>query len=131
MRAESNVRPEEIIIEPTERGMCDVVLNDNISNELTRVGMDEESTSTYFEYDSYRFELKWRSSLFNEIKSNKEKWLAYAKEAETAPKDLTDKEKIEQLMKANQKLMEDNALLMEDNELLKGCVMEIADVVYA
>lgn len=102
-----------------------MVINTNVSEPLTKnSGTEDEATTEYYEYDSYRFELNWRSNLLEEIKGDLASWIAYAKQMEAMPKDLTDKEKIEYLLKENQ-------ALVNNNELLKGCIMELADVVFA
>lgn len=129
MRAESNQRPESVIIERTNSGLCDVIINTNISDALTRTTRtmsmgDEETTTEYYEYDSYRFELKYRTGLLDEIKSNLDVWIEYAKKEAELPTELSDKEKIEYLLNENRSLS-------SDNEMLKGCIMEIADVVFA
>lgn len=126
MRAESNQRPELVIIERTNSGLCDVIINTNISDALTRTMSmgDEEATTEYYEYDSYRFELKYRTGLLDEIKSNLDVWIEYAKKEAELPTELSDKEKIEYLLNENRSLS-------SDNEMLKGCIMEIADVVFA
>lgn len=132
MRAESNVKPEQIIIEKTNFGMCEVIINTNVSEPLTRIDVDgKETESVYYEYESYRFELKWRTGLIDEISKNLDAWILYAKELELTPTDMSDKEKIAYLLQVNKTLVNDNAVLKEDNELLKGCIMEIADVVFA
>jgi len=126
MRAESNQRPESVIIERTSAGLCDVIINTNISDTLTKTMSmgDEETTTKYYEYDSYRFELKYRTGLLEEIKSNLDTWIEYAKKDAELPVELSDKEKIEYLLNENRSLS-------SDNEMLKGCIMEIADVVFA
>ena len=126
MRAESNQRPESVIIERTSAGLCDVIINTNISDTLTKTMSmgDEETTTEYYEYDSYRFELKYRTGLLEEIKSNLDTWIEYAKKDTELPVELSDKEKIEYLLNENRSLS-------SDNEMLKGCIMEIADVVFA
>lgn len=126
MRAESNQRPESVIIERTSAGLCDVIINTNISDTLTKTMSmgDEETTTEYYEYDSYRFELKYRTGLLEEIKSNLDTWIEYAKKDAELPVELSDKEKIEYLLNENRSLS-------SDNETLKGCIMEIADVVFA
>lgn len=126
MRAESNQRPESVIIERTNSGLCDVIINTNISDALTKTMSmgDEEATTEYYEYDSYRFELKYRTGLLDEIKSNLDVWIEYAKKEAELPTELSDKEKIEYLLNENRSLS-------SDNEMLKGCIMEIADVVFA
>lgn len=126
MRAESNQRPESVIIERTSAGLCDVIINTNISDALTKTMSmgDEETTTEYYEYDSYRFELKYRTGLPEEIKSNLDTWIEYAKKDAELPVELSDKEKIEYLLNENRSLS-------SDNEMLKGCIMEIADVVFA
>lgn len=126
MRAESNQRPESVIIERTNVGLCDVIINTNISDTLTKTMSmsDEETTTEYYEYDSYRFELKYRTGLLEEIKSNLDAWIEYAKKNAELPAELSDKEKIEYLLNENRSLS-------SDNEMLKGCIMEIADVVFA
>lgn len=126
MRAESNQRPESVIIERTSVGLCDVIINTNISDTLTKTMSmgDEETTTEYYEYDSYRFELKYRTGLLKEIKSNLDTWIEYAKKDAELPVELSDKEKIEYLLNENRSLS-------SDNEMLKGCIMEIADVVFA
>lgn len=126
MRAESNQRPESVIIERTSAGLCDVIINTNISDALTKTMSmgDEETTTEYYEYDSYRFELKYRTGLLEEIKSNLDTWIEYAKKDAELPVELSDKEKIEYLLNENRSLS-------SDNEMLKGCIMEIADVVFA
>ena len=126
MRAESNQRPELVIIERTSAGLCDVIINTNISDTLTKTMSmgDEETTTKYYEYDSYRFELKYRTGLLEEIKSNLDTWIEYAKKDAELPVELSDKEKIEYLLNENRSLS-------SDNEMLKGCIMEIADVVFA
>lgn len=126
MRAESNQRPESVIIERTSAGLCDVIINTNISDALTKTMYmgDEETTIEYYEYDSYRFELKYRTGLLEEIKSNLDAWIEYAKKDAELPAELSDKEKIEYLLN-------ENCSLSSDNEMLKGCIMEIADVVFA
>lgn len=126
MRAESNQKPESVIIERTNSGLCDVIINTNISDALTRTMSmgDEETTTEYYEYDSYRFELKYRTGLLDEIKSNLDIWIEYAKKEAELPTELSDKEKIEYLLNENRSLS-------SDNEMLKGCIMEIADVVFA
>lgn len=126
MRAESNQRPESVIIERTSAGLCDVIINTNISDALTKTMFmgDEETTTEYYEYDSYRFELKYRTGLLEEIKSNLDTWIEYAKKDAELPVELSDKEKIEYLLNENRSLS-------NDNEMLKGCIMEIADVVFA
>lgn len=126
MRAESNQRPESVIIERTSVGLCDVIINTNISDALTKTMFmgDEETTTEYYEYDSYRFELKYRTGLLEEIKSNLDTWIEYAKKDAELPVELSDKEKIEYLLNENRSLS-------SDNEMLKGCIMEIADVVFA
>lgn len=126
MRAESNQRPESVIIERTSAGLCDVIINTNISDTLTKtMSMGDEATTTeYYEYDSYRFELKYRTGLLEEIKSNLDTWIEYAKKDAELPVELSDKEKIEYLLNENRSLS-------SDNEMLKGCIMEIADVVFA
>lgn len=108
--------------------MCEVIINTNIK-EVERVNsqMDDSSdsaTMTVYEYDSYRFELAYRSGLKEEITNEISTWLEYAKKYEELSPELSDKEKIEYLLKKN-------ATLSEDNEMLKGCIMEIADVVFA
>ena len=125
MRAESNQRPESVIIERTSAGLCDVIINTNISDALTKTMFmgDEETTTEYYEYDSYRFELKYRTGLLEEIKSNLDTWIEYAKKDAELPVELSDKEKIEYLLNENRSLS-------SDNEMLKGCIMEIADVVF-
>ena len=125
MRAESNQRPESVIIERTSAGLCDVIINTNISDTLTKTMSmgDEETTTEYYEYDSYRFELKYRTGLLEEIKSNLDTWIEYAKKDAELPVELSDKEKIEYLLNENRSLS-------SDNEMLKGCIMEIADVVF-
>lgn len=127
MRAESNQRPESVIIERTNAGLCDVIINTNVSDTLTKtmsMGDEEETTTEYYEYDSYRFELKYRTGLLDEIKSNLDAWIEYAKKNAELPAELSDKEKIEYLLNENRSLS-------SDNEMLKGCIMEIADVVFA
>lgn len=126
MRAESNQRPELVVIERTSAGLCDVIINTNISDTLTKTMSmgDEETTTEYYEYDSYRFELKYRTGLLEEIKSNLDTWIEYAKKDAELPVELSDKEKIEYLLNENRSLS-------SDNEMLKGCIMEIADVVFA
>ena len=126
MKAESNQRPESVIIERTSTGLCDVIINTNISDALTKTMSmgDEETTTEYYEYDSYRFELKYRTGLLEEIKSNLDTWIEYAKKDAELPVELSDKEKIEYLLNENRSLS-------SDNEMLKGCIMEIADVVFA
>jgi hypothetical protein len=126
MRAESNQRPESVIIERTNVGLCDVIINTNVSDTLTKTMSmgDEETTTEYYEYDSYRFELKYRTGLLDEIKSNLDAWIEYAKKNAELPAELSDKEKIEYLLNENRSLS-------SDNEMLKGCIMEIADVVFA
>lgn len=126
MRAESNQRPESVIIERTSTGLCDVIINTNISDTLTKTMSmgDEETTTEYYEYDSYRFELKYRTGLLEEIKSNLDTWIEYAKKDAELPVELSDKEKIEYLLNENRSLS-------SDNKMLKGCIMEIADVVFA
>ena len=126
MRAESNQRPESVIIERTSAGLCDVIINTNSSDALTKTMFmgDEETTTEYYEYDSYRFELKYRTGLLEEIKSNLDTWIEYAKKDAELPVELSDKEKIEYLLNENRSLS-------SDNEMLKGCIMEIADVVFA
>lgn len=126
MRAESNQRPESVIIERTSAGLCDVIINTNVSDTLTKIMSmgDEETTTEYYEYDSYRFELKYRTGLLDEIKSNLDAWIEYAKKNAELPAELSDKEKIEYLLNENRSLS-------SDNEMLKGCIMEIADVVFA
>nr|DAD59764.1 MAG TPA: hypothetical protein [Bacteriophage sp.] len=126
MRAESNQRPESVIIERTNSGLCDVIINTNISDALTRTMSmgDEETITEYYEYDSYRFELKYRTGLLDEIKNNLDVWIEYAKKEAELPTQLSDKEKIEYLLN-------ENCSLSSDNEMLKGCIMEIADVVFA
>lgn len=126
MRAESNQRPESVIIERTSAGLCDVIINTNISDALTKTMSmgDEETTTEYYEYNSYRFELKYRTGLLEEIKSNLDTWIEYAKKDAELPVELSDKEKIEYLLNENRSLS-------SDNEMLKGCIMEIADVVFA
>lgn len=126
MRAESNQRPESVIIERTNSGLCDVIINTNISDALTRTMSmgDEETITEYYEYDSYRFELKYRTGLLDEIKNNLDIWIEYAKKEAELPTELSDKEKIEYLLNENRSLS-------SDNEMLKGCIMEIADVVFA
>lgn len=126
MRAESNQRPESVIIERTSAGLCDVIINTNISDTLTKTMSmgDEKTTTEYYEYDSYRFELKYRTGLLEEIKSNLDAWIEYAKKNAELPAELSDKEKIEYLLNENRSLS-------SDNEMLKGCIMEIADVVFA
>lgn len=126
MRAESNQRPESVIIERTSAGLCDVIINTNISDALTKTMFmgDEETTTEYYEYDSYRFELKYRTGLLEEIKSNLDTWIEYAKKDAELPVELSDKEKIEYLLNENRSLS-------SDNEMLKGCIMEIADVIFA
>lgn len=128
MRTESNIRPEEVVIERTGTGMCEVILNTNIQEvERENIQMDNTdspATMTVYEYDSYRFELSYRSGLKEEIGKNLSDWIEYAKKSEELPQELSDKEKIEYLLKKN-------ATLTEDNEMLKGCIMEIADVVFA
>ena len=126
MRAESNQRPESVIIERTSAGLCDVIINTNISDTLTKTMFmgDEETTTEYYEYDSYRFELKYRTGLLEEIKSNLDTWIEYAKKDAELPVELSDKGKIEYLLNENRSLS-------SDNEMLKGCIMEIADVVFA
>lgn len=126
MRAESNQRPESVIIERINSGLCDVIINTNISDALTRTMSmgDEETITEYYEYDSYRFELKYRTGLLEEIKSNLDAWIEYAKKNAELPAELSDKEKIEYLLNENRSLS-------SDNEMLKGCIMEIADVVFA
>lgn len=125
MRAESNQRPESVIIERTNAGLCDVIINTNVSDTLTKIMSmgDEETTTEYYEYDSYRFELKYRTGLLDEIKSNLDAWIEYAKKNAELPAELSDKEKIEYLLNENRSLS-------SDNEMLKGCIMEIADVVF-
>ena len=126
MRAESNQRPELVVIERTSAGLCDVIINTNISDTLTKTMSmgDKETTTEYYEYDSYRFELKYRTGLLEEIKSNLDTWIEYAKKDAELPVELSDKEKIEYLLNENRSLS-------SDNEMLKGCIMEIADVVFA
>lgn len=126
MRAESNQRPESVIIERTNAGLCDVIINTNVSDTLTKTMSmgDEKTTTEYYEYDSYRFELKYRTGLLDEIKSNLDAWIEYAKKNAELPAELSDKEKIEYLLNENRSLS-------SDNEMLKGCIMEIADVVFA
>lgn len=126
MRAESNQRPESVIIERINSGLCDVIINTNISDVLTRTMPmgDEETITEYYEYDSYRFELKYRTGLLDEIKNNLDVWIEYAKKEAELPTELSDKEKIEYLLNENRSLS-------SDNEMLKGCIMEIADVVFA
>lgn len=108
--------------------MCEVILNTNIQEvERENIQMDNTdslATMTVYEYDSYRFELSYRSGLKEEIGNNLSDWIEYAKKSEELPQELSDKEKIEYLLKKN-------ATLTEDNEMLKGCIMEIADVVFA
>lgn len=131
MKTESNVKPEQVIVEKTGAGMCEVVINTNISESITKVAVDGESDSSeIYEYDSYRFELVWRNDIADIITSDLDAWIEYAVKVEATPKELTDKEKIEQLVIANQNLLKDNEALKEDNELLKGCIMELADVLY-
>ena len=128
MKTESNVKPNEIIIERTNIGMCDVILNTEIKEierDISQIGDSSEPTSMIvYEYESYRFELAYRSGLMDEIKNNFEMWIEYAKKVSNLSPELSEKEKIEYLLK-------ENALLSSDNEMLKGCIMEIADVVFA
>ena len=93
MRAESNQRPESVIIERTSAGLCDVIINTNISDTLTKTMSmgDEETTTEYYEYDSYRFELKYRTGLLEEIKSNLDTWIEYAKKDAELPVELSDR----------------------------------------
>ena len=65
-----------------------------------------------------------KAGLKEEIGNNLSDWIEYAKKSEELPQELSDKEKIEYLLKKT-------ATLTEDNEMLKGCIMEIADVVFA
>ena len=49
MRAESNQRPESVIIERTSAGLCDVIINTNISDTLTKtMSMSDEETNTKY-----------------------------------------------------------------------------------
>ncbi len=120
MKAESNLKPETVVIERTDGGMCDVIINANVPDEpeIVEYEMGEETEQMErYVYDYYRFPLSYRTNLKNEIEANLDAYIEYAEALENQPKELTDKEKI--------------AALMADNELLRGCVMELADVLFA
>lgn len=118
MKTESNIKPlENVVIELTSDGMCDVLLFANIPNEPEIIDGDDGITYERYKYDFYRFSHPYRIDLKSEIEKGLNGWIEYAKALEKQPKEMTDKEKI--------------LALEADNELLKGCIMEIADILFS
>lgn len=85
MKAESNILPQQIMVESHD-GMADVVLSENI------VLIDRDSEQ-FYQYDQYRVTARNRPNLQADIETHFADWIAYAKgkEAETPPLTLPQK----------------------------------------
>lgn len=118
MKTVSNIKPlSNVEIELRSDGMCDILLFDNIPDEPEISYNDDGTTNECYKYDFYRISHQFRNDLQTEIENDFDDWIEYAKSLEKQQKQLSDKEKI--------------LALEADNELLKGCIMEIADILFA
>ena len=118
MKTVSNIKPiNNVEIELCNDGMCDILLFTNVSDEPEISYNDDGTTNEYYKYDFYRISHPYRNDLKTEIENDFNGWIEYAKSVEKQQKQMSDKEKI--------------LALEADNELLKGCIMEIADILFA
>lgn len=87
MKAESNILPQQIMVESHD-GMADVVLSENI------VLIDRDSEQ-FYQYDQYRVTVRNRPNLQADIEMHFADWIAYAKAKSLEPIPLTLPQKVD------------------------------------
>lgn len=80
LNCESDIRPEEYVIENILDGKCDIILNENIEEHSKE---EDGKTKTYYTYDMYRIvKNNYRDTLENDLSTEAGflVWLNFAKE---------------------------------------------------
>ena len=98
MKAESNIKPNQIKIKGKNGGMCKVLLRKNVSEKT--IENEDGSTDTLYEYDEVIVELAERNNLENYISNNFDMIYQAGLDKENTPPEPTEKERIEALEEA-------------------------------
>lgn len=93
MIGQSDIRPQTFSIVDLANGMSEIILYSDITEKSIQT-IDNES-KTIFEFDMYELLIQTRSDLTEDVTTNYDSWLSYAKGQSTKP--LSDKEKIAML----------------------------------
>lgn len=123
MKAQSDLRPQRVEVNSLTNGMAEVILAENIqeleapqTREITFTDQEtgEEVTADtapmVYEYDHYILSMQDRKGLYEDIESNFDTWLAYAK-GQTQEPPQSDKERIWTLEAEVEAVNATNALL--------------------
>lgn len=114
MQAKSTVKPDLYSVENCG-GTAEVVLYENIKKQ-TEKDRETGETSTYYTYDEHRINVPYRENLSEDVKNNREAWLAAAIAAEkVAAEKRTLEEKV--------------AELEADNEIIGAALEEVIAVI--
>jgi len=98
MKSQSNLNQQPFAINELANGMAEIMFCENITETI----IDEQ---TMYEFDMYEIVIPQRTGLTEDIESNYQEWLDYAKGQTSKP--LSDKEKIVELeAKVNQSQIE-------------------------
>lgn len=123
MKAQSDLRPQRVEVNSLTNGMAEVILAENIQEleapqtreiTLTDPETGEETTvetaPMVYEYDQYILSMQDRKGLYEDIETNFDQWLAFAKGQQTEPPQ-SDKERIWALEAEVEAVNATNALL--------------------
>ena len=81
MQIESSKKPNKFEINKIGNGKCTVLFFDNIvEEEISQV--DSEEKTIKYTYDMYKIDVNYRNNLSEEIESNYDKWIEFAKKGE-------------------------------------------------
>lgn len=114
MQAKSTIKPGSYSVENCG-GTAEVVLYENIT-KLTDKGPETEKASTYYTYDEHRINVPFRENLSEDVKNNREAYLAAAIAAEKAS--------------AEKRTLEEKVAALEaDNEIMGVALEEVIAVI--
>lgn len=114
MQAKSTIKPDSYSVENCG-GTAEVVLYENIEKQ-TQKDPETEEASTYYTYDEHRINVPFRKNLSEDVKNNREVWLAAAIAAEKAT--------------AEKRTLEEKVASLEaDNEIIGAALEEVIAVI--
>jgi hypothetical protein len=106
---ESDIKPEKYIVENILNNECEIVLNDNITEEQ-RIDFDAETgkaiSRTIYKFDIYRIPTIYRDNLEKELSTAKgyKTWINFAKEQYA--KQIVDIPDVDRISALEQAIME-------------------------
>lgn len=106
MKTESTIKPKDRFLIERKGNTCEIVFFDDIKKEeRTRENDDETSKEIFYVYNTYKIDAVYRDKIEEEIESNVDVWLEFAKTKNTEAKALEVRAERDKLLSESDKDM--------------------------